>query len=346
MQIKSWANLLRNAFCVYVFPQGVRVLAASVFITNECNLNCIMCSIGRMKSKESMSLSKVDKIFKELKREGVMNIVLVGGEPTLHKNFKEIVEMAAAYGFSISMSTNGIFLNKIGKDTLKKFSEISVSLDSIKHYEQIRGKPFFEQVDKGIRRLKTLGIRTNVMMVVQKLNYNEIEDVIAYCKKLDLGLRLETVVITDLNPFVTSNKKIAYYDADSVIQRTKELSIKYPQTIINKTSFLSQLSQKKSSRCNSCVWPLRSIQVWVNGDLISCCGFYPKMLGNIFEKGLHKIRKDNMRYFISILNGKGACKDCSFYLTKKQYAISNISVFLKIPFDYVNSKIRNSQCKI
>lgn len=66
-------------------------------ITYECNLNCIACnrSCSQFPTTERVDLSDIDKFIEESislnKRWGIVNIL--GGEPTLHPDFEQIVEL-------------------------------------------------------------------------------------------------------------------------------------------------------------------------------------------------------------------------------------------------------------
>jgi len=333
-KIRNAARLMNNVLSLYFFPQKV-IIDSAVAITEQCNLHCIMCTSYNNGHyglrRESMTFSQVSKIFAEFKLAGIKNLQLFGGEPTLHPNFKSIVNLAYSNDFCLSMVTNGTRLRNLDEETLKKFSKISVSVDSIQHYQEIRGKNLFKDVDKGIRRLKTLRIPTTIILTVQKSNYKEIEDVVAYCSKIGVSIFLQPVV-----PIKTAKKDVSDYDPDYVIRLIKKLSSKYPRTIVNKTSFLYHLSHHKIQKCDSCVFPIKTILIFVNGDVFSCCGLHPKILGNIFKKSLQKIRKENFPYFISVLNGKmpPGCKNCSGYITRKEYTFLTIKYIFKKIFHF------------
>jgi len=91
-------------------------------ICTECNLHCLNCdrSCTQAVSNEYMTLDQISEFIKESKELNWKwkRISLLGGEPTLHINFFEILEILNKYrletGCEIEVVTNG-FGNKVKK---------------------------------------------------------------------------------------------------------------------------------------------------------------------------------------------------------------------------------------
>ena len=78
-------------------------IAVEIDLTNKCNHKCIWCMFEGFKERKPHSLDKelVFDLLKELKSLDVKAITFVGGgEPTLHRDFDEILEFAFEQGFS------------------------------------------------------------------------------------------------------------------------------------------------------------------------------------------------------------------------------------------------------
>ncbi|HSQ97295.1 MAG TPA: radical SAM protein [Rickettsiales bacterium] len=68
---------------------------AYIYITENCQLKCKHCYLGqRLVKPQIMSKNKVFNILKLLKKLGVKKLSIFGGEPTLHKDFIEIVKIS------------------------------------------------------------------------------------------------------------------------------------------------------------------------------------------------------------------------------------------------------------
>ena len=76
-----------------------------VDITSKCNNRCGYCyDMGN--TNQDVSLQELQKIFNLIQELSVPNVILIGGEPTLHKDFLEIVRIASRVS-NPSVITNG-----------------------------------------------------------------------------------------------------------------------------------------------------------------------------------------------------------------------------------------------
>jgi len=92
-----------------------------IFITNECNLRCNGCFARDIIKNDSsyMSLEEYQKVISEfLKRDG-KQINLLGGEPLLHPNIREIVNINKKENIKTTIYTNGYFLDRFKPEDLE-----------------------------------------------------------------------------------------------------------------------------------------------------------------------------------------------------------------------------------
>lgn len=173
------------------------ILSLRITLTNRCNVNCLYCHHdGMVRSKDEMTADELYAICKIAKKIGVRKIRLSGGEPLLKKDIVEIVEKIASLDFKdISMTTNGILLEKYAKD-LKEvgLDRVNVSLDTLdrKTYEIITKKDYLNDAKKGILKAVEVGLYpVKINMVIMKdINQNEIKDMFKFCKDNDIVLQL------------------------------------------------------------------------------------------------------------------------------------------------------------
>ncbi len=91
-------------------------------IVSHCNLNCRYCDHFVPLAKERyFSVEELSKHFKKLSSEiEVSSIGIMGGEPLLHPNIKEILKMFRNIfpypRTNLAIYTNGIKLNSMGED--------------------------------------------------------------------------------------------------------------------------------------------------------------------------------------------------------------------------------------
>ena len=77
----------------------MRVKSAYFEITNRCNLNCKTCynRSGVNTERKEISKAQLQKAIDLLIPFGVRRILLSGGEPTVHTEFNEIMDLIDEY---------------------------------------------------------------------------------------------------------------------------------------------------------------------------------------------------------------------------------------------------------
>lgn len=79
-----------------------------VLITEKCNANCPNCFNANYRIENEMSVEKFEKLSKYLSEHGIKTLKIMGGEPTVHTEFENIVLIAQRYFNSIIIFTNAV----------------------------------------------------------------------------------------------------------------------------------------------------------------------------------------------------------------------------------------------
>jgi cyclic pyranopterin phosphate synthase len=139
-----------------------------ISITDVCNFKCGYClPNGYQKSenkKEFLSLEEIKRIGKALSELGVCKIRLTGGEPTVRKDFVEIIEnLKSLPGINkVVFTTNGYNLKNIAKSVVNaKINGINISIDSLdrEKFKFITGKDKLEDILIGLKVLQDLNFK-------------------------------------------------------------------------------------------------------------------------------------------------------------------------------------------
>lgn len=152
--------------------------AKNVFfhILTRCNLRCKHCYINPdQHGKTIVPLSTVKQWMKAFASEkDVSNLILIGGEPTLHPELHLCIKAARKMGYgSITVDTNGFFFNRIlEKITPGEIDYFSVGLDGscAQVNDLIRGKGSYKRSLAGIEQALTKGFDVSVIYTVSGLN--------------------------------------------------------------------------------------------------------------------------------------------------------------------------------
>ncbi|MBF0223869.1 MAG: radical SAM protein [Desulfobacterales bacterium] len=169
--------------------------AKNVFfhILTNCNLKCIHCYINPdQHGRKTLPLSTIELWLKEfISSNDETNLVILGGEPTLHPELPSIIKTARKIGYSsITIDTNGYLFNDfLSKIEPELVDYISFSLDGAtkKINDLIRGDGSYDTCIAGVKKAVLKGFATSLIYTVNKLNIHEIKAVVPLLK--DIGIK-------------------------------------------------------------------------------------------------------------------------------------------------------------
>lgn len=150
--------------------------AVNVFfhILTRCNLNCRHCYINpRQHGNITLDISTIHSWLNAfLPNPRPVNVIFLGGEPTLHPDLPQAVDYARQKGCaSITIDTNGyLFHDFLSKVTPENVDYISFSLDgaSAQTNDPIRGRGSFDTCIKGIRQAEKRGFAVSLIFTVSQ----------------------------------------------------------------------------------------------------------------------------------------------------------------------------------
>lgn len=170
-------------------------------ITNRCNFKCIYCGQGGEATASSQSTISLDFIKKTVPvglNCGVKKFRVTGGEPFLHDGIQDILHYFSELGYFTLVNTNGslIMKNREFLSKLNKNIKFAVSLDTLQSekLKQISSQSCLEEILAGIKFLSDEKLLLRVNMVVNKLNHDEVLNVINFCNEMSCDLKLLDVV--------------------------------------------------------------------------------------------------------------------------------------------------------
>jgi molybdenum cofactor biosynthesis protein A len=168
-----------------------------ISLIEKCNLRCTYCmpADGILLSPKAsiITANEVFEIAKIFVNHGVTKIRLTGGEPLLRKDFPEIIKQLATLETEISITTNGILIDKY-LEILKEFKikKINLSLDTLvtTKFETITLRNQFQKVVDNLHLLLNhdFKIKLNVVLI-KGFNDDEIIDFIKLTEFLPLSIR-------------------------------------------------------------------------------------------------------------------------------------------------------------
>jgi len=102
-----------------------------VFITNDCNLRCDGCFARNIigHDKTHINLREYNKVILDFLEKKGKQINLLGGEPLLHPQLKEILKLNKKYNLKTTIYTNGLLIDQYSPEDFEN-AKLRVSLYS------------------------------------------------------------------------------------------------------------------------------------------------------------------------------------------------------------------------
>ncbi len=186
----------------YVFQKAARnriPISGTFELTSRCNLNCKMCYIHMTPTEQSVFGSELTtaewiRLGQAAVKEGMVYLLLTGGEPLLRPDFCHLYTELAKMGLLLSVNTNG---TQITPEIVACFQRhkpeyVNVTLYGISAntYGELCGDPNgWEAALRGIRMLKEAGIRVNINTTLVRDNLQDMYRMIQFAKEIDVPIR-------------------------------------------------------------------------------------------------------------------------------------------------------------
>lgn len=267
-------------------------------ITNNCNLNCSFCSKVE-KAKRIMKIEEFEHILKEIKDKTDYIYLHVKGEPLLHPNIVDFLNLAEKYNLKVNLTTNGtLFPRVVDKiKNCKSLHKINFSLHSENDYPN-----YLENIFDSVKKLSP-----DIVVIYRLWTLNN-----GYLDKKST----ETV-----------EKLKEYYDLsqETVEKIINENNIKISSTIyVDKDNEFIWPKLEGENSNGFCHALKTHIAILVDGMVVPCCLDSNGVinLGNIYKQNLNEIieskrYKDLKKSFQDNKPCEELCKKCSFKLRFK-----------------------------
>lgn len=264
-------------------------------ILNTCNLSCSFCTKTKRNQRIMTSL-EFEEILKKIDSYTDYIYLHVKGEPLLHPNLQEILELSEKYHKKVTITTNGTLL-KERMDILKNSScirQVNISLHSENKKKNYLDDIFWavDQIPKNIQVVYRLWI----------------------LKEKNLDLKSTQIV----------NKIISYYDlsTETVDKIMTQDNTKLRENIyVNKANeFLwPEIKNDYYNEKGYCHALKDQMAILVDGTIIPCCldGEGVINLENIYQVDLESVLesdrvKQMMSGFKNRIVTEELCKHCNF----------------------------------
>lgn len=301
----------------YLFSKAVRnhiPVSGTFELSPVCNLRCRMCYVrmtGRQVRESGRPLMKNEEwlaLAKEAQKEGMLYLLLTGGEPFLYPGFRELYEKLSHMGFVISINTNGTMIDEATVRWLREYppSRVNITLYGAcaETYGRLCGnKQGYIKVKRAIEALQDAGISVKLNCSLTPDNADDLAEMVGYAKERGLILEIASYMFPAVrrgkenvgkNYRFTPREAARYKFEIQRFQYGEEAAIEYAQKILEGgappiVEECQEIAADGSVRCRA-----GRAAFWVTWDGQMCpCGMMESpevtVRGNSFRKAWNEL---------------------------------------------------------
>lgn len=145
-----------------------------------------------------ISSTEAKNIIQKLSQHNVNKIVFTGGDPLLYAHIFELIKYAKSLNMKVSLSTNGILLEKHCDDIIK-LSPLKIIIGiygflPCTHDNFVGRDGSLNEILLGVEQLLPHGIEVNFHFVVNKKNLCELEDLMNYANEKGIKVSIANIL--------------------------------------------------------------------------------------------------------------------------------------------------------
>lgn len=297
--------------------------SVALHITNECSGNCPMCYYtkeGQIKCEGNIETLK--KIILELKRFGVEEVNLVGGDPAEYSKIQELIEFLYEQGIRVPILSN---THNYKNSSVEKITPFVTSLEATFHaptaeeHNQFNRSPnSYERMITNLKKyneIRNSEQNIGAVLNVMNYNYNRLYEIIE--RVLEQGIPLDYVLIQRVGLYGRTEGE------ENLLLLKEKLSTAFEQIAqINKKLRIESsmvdafplclIPQEYHDYLAKCDWGYGTACLDMNGNISRCAvaeHFGENLLGNILETPLDEIW-ENHSTLIKFRNKEYLRKEC------------------------------------
>ncbi len=275
-------NIFRWHIKFYLFKQNFP-LSCAIYVTNQCNLSCSMCSIWKNEEKKVIHENIYYNIIDGLGKLGCYYITHSGGEPFIIPQMLKWLKYCCERIPYVHVVTNGSLLTKEIAIEVQKIglSEISPSIDGEEDFHDcLRGDVgLYRKVIDAIENLKTYSPKVNIVVntIIFPDKLEQAKHVIELTSRLKVYIKFQP--INFYSCFGTNLSNAERYEKEKLNKREIQEFFKFLKEqphVLNSRYYLKLIENYFLNDITPrifkdlCFLGFHHCEVWADGSLHPC----------------------------------------------------------------------------
>jgi MoaA/NifB/PqqE/SkfB family radical SAM enzyme len=167
-----------------------RPFSATFAVTNRCNLRCSYCNTPFLDPTD-LPLDRIEVLFRRLRAMGVRRLGLAGGEPMVRRDLGDIVALAKAQRFFVTLNSNLTRYHR-HPERIAQADLVYTSLDGdAAAHAAARGAHAHDGVLDAIARLVASGKPVVAICVVTEHSLGQVDHLLALAERMGFRMHFQ-----------------------------------------------------------------------------------------------------------------------------------------------------------
>lgn len=269
-------------------------------LTYACPLHCAYCSnpLNLDDYRDELTTAQWQRVLREARELGVLQLHLSGGEPLQRRDVVEIVHSASELGLYTNLITSALGLSRHRAELLKEAGldhvQISIQADEPAESDRLAGAPSFDRKCKAAQLVKELGWPLTLNVVLHRQNIDHVADILRLAEELQAD-RVE-LANTQYYGWAWRNRS-ALLPSRSQLERAEVAVRTARERLAGQMDVIYVLPDYYSQYPKPCMdgWGRRQLTVTPNGDVLPCPAAHalPLPRASVHEDSLARIWEES-----------------------------------------------------
>lgn len=168
-------------------------------LTRKCNLRCRHCYATPHDGRKELTYNEILETIDKLRNLGTLFLTVTGGDPTVNKNFFDILKYATDKRMAVQILTNAVLIDTELAEKISKLNVFHVSVSmygaTAETHDNVTGRRgSWEKAIRAVNLLQDKKIFTVVKFIIMKINVHEYDLMIKLAKKMGFKYKVNVAI--------------------------------------------------------------------------------------------------------------------------------------------------------